>query len=237
MAHMMPRRVRCRHRASPASRSADRNVVRQPHAVALEVAGAHSGSSGGTIPRLSFSSWCSGCEATPRGDDLRHALQLLASDRRLDVGHAVVVADLGMRLEDHLWRGVAHGVGNAHAVLAKPAETGGPSRHCRQHAAVAGADDLARMEREAGDVAVRLADFLPPAVPQRISLPMAQAASSISGQAVAPRTAGSPQVAGHADLVHAEDRPRARRDGGLDSSGSMLKVVGLDVDEHRRAPQ
>ena len=38
-------------------------------------------------------------------DDLRQALQLLAADRRLDVGHAVVEADDRVRLEDHLrWR-------------------------------------------------------------------------------------------------------------------------------------
>ncbi len=36
------------------------------------------------------------------GDDLRQALELLAPHRRLNVGHAVIEAQLGVGLENHL---------------------------------------------------------------------------------------------------------------------------------------
>ena len=63
--------------------------------------------------------------ASPR-DDLRQALQLLPPDRRLDIGHAVVVADRRIRLEDDLARTVADRVGHAHRMLPQQAELAVP---------------------------------------------------------------------------------------------------------------
>ena len=92
--------------------------------------------------------------------------------------------------------GAAGGTVASHSALARG-----------QHAAVAGGDDLARMEREAGDVAVRPADLAPTARPT---------GSRCRWRRPRPRSAGRPwrcasvtmaaQVAGHADLVHAQDR-------------------------------
>ena len=146
-------------------------VIRQPHAVALPVG-----------PRPIRFEWQRDSRnvrqqrpvrvrqlASP-GNDLRQALQLLAPDRGLDVGHAVVVADRGVRLEDHLRRAVPHRVRNTHRMLAQQAELLVPLGVARRdHAAVAGADDLARVERKAGDVAVRPADLLPLAIPEDLA--------------------------------------------------------------------
>ena len=56
------------------------------------------------------------------GQDLRQPLELHAPDRGLDVGHAVVEADLRVLLEDHLPGRVPHRVGHAHRVLPQQAE-------------------------------------------------------------------------------------------------------------------
>src|SRR5207302_429 len=107
--------------------------------------------------------------ATPR-DDRRQPLQLLAPDRRLDVSHPVVVADDRIVLEDHLRRAVTYGIGHAHAVLAKQAEGAVELRVVRRdHAAVAGRQQLARMKREAGDVAAGPPDWLPLALPRDLA--------------------------------------------------------------------
>src|SRR5262249_36861990 len=104
-----------------------------------------------------------------RAADLNHlgeALQLLATDGRLDVGHAVVVADDRVRLEDHLARPVAHGVRHAHAVLPQQPALRVPAGVVGgDHAAVAGAHHLAGVNGEARDVAVRLAGLLPESLP------------------------------------------------------------------------
>ena len=82
--------------------------------------------------------------------------------------------------------------------------------------------------------AVRPADLLPLPVP-RISLPMAQAASSITGSACR-RAIGrmARQVAGHAELVHAEDGAGARGDGRFDQLRIDVEGQRVDVHEHRR---
>ena len=57
---------------------------------------------------------------------------------------------------------MAHGVRHAHAVLAQEPELRVPLGVAGgQHAALAGGDDLAGVEGEAGDVPVGLADGLP----------------------------------------------------------------------------
>ena len=49
----------------------------------------------------------------------RQTPELLSSDRRLDIGHAIIVADGEIVLEHDLRRAVPHRVGDAHAVLAE----------------------------------------------------------------------------------------------------------------------
>ena len=68
---------------------------------------AQAGSSGSTSPGRRRGRRGTARPSSRRAlDDLRQALQLLAADRRLDVGHAVVVAERGVRLEDDLLRAV-----------------------------------------------------------------------------------------------------------------------------------
>ena len=77
---------------------------------------------------------------------------------------------LGYSSNTTLRRGVADRVGHAHAMLTQQPELAielGVRR--REHPAVAGREQLARVKREAGDVAVRPADALPPAVPEDLA--------------------------------------------------------------------
>ena len=72
---------------------------------------------------------------------------------------------------------------------------------------------------------------------QRISLPIAQAASSISGRPRSCDRHDALQIAGHADLVHDEDGLGARRDGGLDQGRSTSKVSASMSTKIGVAPQ
>src|SRR5579863_2190221 len=84
---------------------------------------------------------------TAASNRFRQALELHAAHRGLDIGHAVIVAELGIFLEDHLIGSVANSIRNAHAMLPQQPKLavefgiGG-----RQHTAVAGGDYLARMK-------------------------------------------------------------------------------------------
>src|SRR5437868_4716932 len=99
-------------------------------------------------------------------DDVRQALQLLASHGSLDIGQAIVIAESRVGLESDLTCPVPCAIGNAHSVLAQQPESRVPFSIGRgDHSPVAGAHDLARMERETGDIGVRLADFFPLALP------------------------------------------------------------------------
>src|SRR4051812_7729022 len=92
----------------------------------------------------------------------RNALQLLATDRRLDVGQAVVETDLVIALEYDAAGGMALTVGHRHAVMAQPAKARGKLDVVgRDHAAIAGGQELARMEGEAGGDAEGAADLAP----------------------------------------------------------------------------
>src|SRR5580704_19102191 len=109
-------------------------------------------------------------ERPAAGDDLRQTLELFPTNGSLNVGHAVVVAEHGMLLEDDLSRTVPHRVGNAHTVLAKHLEFGVPFVvRRREHAAIACAHDLARMEREARDIAAWAPDLLELAFPRYLA--------------------------------------------------------------------
>ena len=69
---------------------------------------------------------------------------------------------------------------------------------------------------------------------QRISLPIAQAASSMTGSAVPARDRHeAAQIARHADLMHTQDGARARRDGRFDQRRVDIEGRGIDIDEDR----
>ena len=108
-----------------------------------------------------------------------------------------------------------------------------------QHAAVAGRDHLARVEREAGDVAVRLADPLPAAVPadlaaerrrRRPRSPAARARrrwpASAAGRRAC-RSGGRARIARVRGVIAALDQRR----------GSMLNVAGSMSTNTGVAPQ
>ena len=126
--------------------------------------------------------------------------------------------------------------GTRHAVLAQQAEARIELGILRgQHAAIADGDHLARMKREAGDIARRLADLLARIRRTGSPTPKAQAASSTTCSPWAPRDRHDRiQVAGHADLVHAEDGARPRGDRRRDQRGIHVVADRLDVDEDRR---
>ena len=97
---------------------------------------------------------------------------------------------------------------------------------------------LRGMEREAGDVAVRPADPLPARHRQDLA---ADGAGRVLDQrqamALRPIAQHARQIAGHADLVDAEDGPGRGGDRRLDQAGIDVVAARLDVDEDRLAPQ
>ena len=101
------------------------------------------------------------------------------------------------------------------------------------HATVAGTDDLARVEGEARHVAVRPADLLPLAVPKNLAADRARGVLDERNAVATSQGNEAAQVAGHANLMHAQDGSGARRDGLFDER--RVDVVGerIDVDEHR----
>ena len=144
-------------------------------------------------------------------EDLVERLELAEPERRLHVGHALVPAALGIGLDDDVLRAVAGEVGDVHRVLAQPAQALGDLRVLDgDHAALAGGDDLARMQREAGQRPER-ADR-PPAVGR------ADRARGVLDDrqpvALAEREEGV-HVGRQAELVDRHDRLRAARDRAL----------------------
>src|SRR5262249_50684148 len=151
----------------------------------------------------------------------------------LQVGHAVVEAEHLVRLEDDFRRAVSHGVGNAHAVLPPQPEAGIPFRTGRRdHPAVAGRNDLARMERKTGDVAVRFADSLPPAIDAYLAPDRAGGILDDPEAVASSQYHNRVHLARHAELMHAENRPGAARDRRLDGRRIHVERRRLDVDEH-----
>ena len=127
---------------------------------------------------------------------------------------------------------VPDGVGDRHRVLPleaeSPGELGVPGG---EHPAVARGDDLPGVEREAGHRPVRPTDALPGAVPLDLA---AERAGRVldHGQAAG---AGDPedalQVAGKAELVHAQHGARARRERLLEPGRVEAERVFLDIHE------
>src|SRR5690606_5869100 len=109
------------------------------------------------------------CQFAAARDDVVETLELLAPDGRLYVGHPVVVAAFRIGFEHHLAAAMALEIRHRHAMLPpqpEPGVDGGAARG--QHAALSGGDDLARMEREADDVAMRASDPRPGAVDENL---------------------------------------------------------------------
>ena len=169
------------------------------------------------------------------GDDPGQPAQLFAADRRLHVGHAVVVA----ADRDSPRRSPARCRGAA--CRAPTCRAGASSRK------LASSSASAVVSMPPSPVVITLRGWnekqtmSPCGAPirrqlpsSRISDPIAQAASSISGSPCARATAMiARQVAGHAHLVDAEDRPGARRDRRRDRRRIDVEAAGLDVDEDR----
>ena len=159
---------------------------------------AQSGSVGNCTPRRRSRSDVD--ERPPLGDERRQAAELNAADGGLNVGHAVVEAE-------HAVAGPVVAPG-AHARVDRRVAR-------RHHATVAGGDELARVEAEAGDVAVRAADALPFAVPAQLAA--CRARRVLDERHAAPPRDGCDgrDVARHSHLMHAQDRARARPDRRL----------------------
>ena len=164
------------------------------------------------------------------GQDVVQGLELAQPEGRLHVGHAAVPAALGVALEDDVLRAVAREVRQVHRVLAQRAQALGHRRVVDgDHAALAGGDDLARVQREAGQRAER-ADR--PALVLR-----ADGARGVLDElepvALGQRDEGV-HVRRQPDLVHGHDRLRALGDRALGRRG--VEVVGqrVDVGEDRR---
>ena len=82
----------------------------------------------------------------------------------------------------------------------------------REHPAVAGREQLAGMERKTGDLAMRPADALPPAVPENLAASRTRGVLDERQAARQGERHERRQVAGHAELVHAENRLGTGRD-------------------------
>ena len=92
---------------------------------------------------------------------------------------------------------------------------------------------LARVERETGDVAVRPADPLPLALPAHLAADGAGRVLDHRHAARARQRHERGQVARHAQLMHDEDAPWCGPSIAASTrAGSMLKRVRLDVHEH-----
>ena len=156
---MIPRRAEmsasARWASSPSRSSGNSGADLDPER--LEVAGAPLGVGDGAQPgQLGDLLGVRGRDLAPTGDDLGQPAELDDADRGLQVGHPVVVADLEVLLRRRQDAGVPGGRGDAHRVLAQAARARGPLGVRRgEHAALAGGDDLARVERPRGDVRAR----------------------------------------------------------------------------------
>ncbi|HYK99119.1 MAG TPA: aminotransferase class I/II-fold pyridoxal phosphate-dependent enzyme [Candidatus Acidoferrales bacterium] len=164
----------------------------------------------------------------PRGllaadaEQLVELAELHEADRRLDVGHAVVESELVVLLDDHAVGLVPLEVRHAHAVRAQLARAVGDRVVLgRDHDALAGRDDLARVEREHGLVRVR--PDPPPLV--RLADRGRGVLDHVEAVLLRDRVDGV-DVACEADLVDGHDRLGALGD-------ALLDVVRVDVEGAR----
>src|SRR5690606_8284993 len=87
-----------------------------------------------------------------------------------------------------------------------------------------------------GDIAMGLADLLPLALPQDFAADGTGGILDHRDGVSLPDCNYGREVAGHAELVNAEDRPGARRDCRLDQIGIDVVAIRLDVDEDGNSP-
>ena len=168
-------------------------------------------------------------------DDRGQTRELFTADRRLNVGHPVVEGLHRIFLEHDLGRSVTDGIWHGHAVLPQEAERRIQRRAARrQHATVARGQQLARVEREAGDVAVRPAHTLPSPVPQQLAADRAGRILDHRHAAALCDRQDRRELAWHAELVDDEDRPGPLRHRRFDERGIDVERVRGDIDEHRR---
>ena len=103
----------------------------------------------------------------------------------------------------------------------------------RQHAAVAGGDDLARMKRKTSNVAMRLADFLPATVQIDLAADRTGRIFHERQSVLIGNRSESFQIAGHAHLMNSQDRPSLRGDGFLNSARINIEGGRLNIDKNR----
>ena len=167
-------------------------------------------------------------------DNRRESRELHPPDRGLHVGHPEIEPDFRIALENDFAGPVSHRIGHAHRMLPPEAELAIELRaRGRDHAAVACGDDLPRVKREAGDVAVRLPDLLPPAIPQNLAAARAGGVLDDRNASAAADLDDAREIARHAELMDAQNRLRARGECRFDQRRVHVVGPGLDVDEDR----
>jgi hypothetical protein len=87
---------------------------------------------------------------------------------------------------------------------------------CGNHSAVASADDLSRVERETGDVAMRLTDLFPIVIPENFTPDGAGRILDDRQFVLAPNLQNLAQVARHTHLMDAQDSPSSLANGSLE---------------------
>ena len=167
---------------------------------------------------------------------LHHRVELAElheADRGLDVGHPVVEADLEVALEHRLPAAVAVGGADVHAVLAQPPGALGELGVARrEHPALTGGEELARVERPRGELGRAAGRSARGSVE-----PAAHAASSTSAmpRSAHSRRSGSTSAGMPPWSTTMTARVRSR-EHGLDGADAEVAVLRLDVGEDGRGP-
>ncbi len=200
---------------------------------------AHDGSCGASIPSdVGQQRAVQVGEPPPASDDVGHPLQLLAADRRLDVGHPVVEPDDRVLLEDHLVGAVAHSVADAHPVLAQQSELVVDSALSVVSIPPSPVVITLRGWKEKqAIVAVWSPDVLPSAVPPDLAADGARGVLDDGSPCSAATATMRGKVARHAHLVDAEDRLGPAVIAASTSAGSMLYVSRSTSTNTGVAPQ
>src|ERR1700730_14742943 len=122
---------------------------------------------------------------------------------------------------------------NTHSVLAQHLEFGVPfGIRRREHAAIPGAHNLARMKRKAGDVTARPSDLLKLAIPCDLAAHRARRILHYGKAMTAGNLEDSSEIARHPHLVHAQNGACMWRQDGLDLGRIKVEGVRFDINEN-----
>src|SRR4051812_46406126 len=89
------------------------------------------------------------------------------------------------------------------------------------------------MKGETGKVPMRFADFFPLAIPKDFGADPASGVFNQRNFVLFGNLHKTMEIAGHADLVDAEDRTRQRSDRGFDETRIDVVSGGIDIDKNR----